>query len=67
MFYWTAFDDLQSESERGRVVRWTALERYASRYGFEVDELKRIVWTLQRKTITFWKNAHDRTGDSPST
>lgn len=60
--YWTAYSDLQHERppnlyEKGtgkpipQRIPWSAIARYATHHGMNVDELKRVIWACDSEFI----------------
>lgn len=56
--YWNAFVDLLTERTTRHSIPWSAIARYADHHGVDVDELKRVVWALD-KTLRDWWVAND--------
>ena len=55
--YWSAYADLQHErppAMPGRPsnrIPWSAIARYSTHHGLNVDELKRYIWALDSEFI----------------
>lgn len=53
--YWEAYQDLQSERHTPRgAIPITAILSYAQGYGLDPDQLKRIVWSVDRVLLKHW-------------
>ena len=58
--YWEAWRDLISERVQPRgPIPVTAIVQYALLYGLDPDELKRIVWKVDRVLLDHWKQQDD--------
>lgn len=55
MVYWEAYRDLISERRTPRgPIPALAIIHYADAYGLDRDQLKRIVWAVDRVLLEHW-------------
>ena len=60
LVYWEAYRDLISERRQPRgPIPALAVIQYADAYGLDRDELKRIVWSVDRVLTDHWKAQDD--------
>lgn len=47
-FYWSAFNDLLTETDRNGNIRWSALDRYAIRYNVQFEVFRYIIRAMEK-------------------
>lgn len=56
LIYWQAYRDLQTERRTPRgAIPVNAIFEYADRVGVDRDQLKRIVWEVDKTLLDHWK------------
>lgn len=47
-FYWSAFNDLLTDTDHNGNIRWSALDQYARRYNVKFETFRYIIRALER-------------------
>lgn len=47
-FYWSAFNDLLTDTDHNGNIRWSALDRYSRRYNVNFETFRYIIRALER-------------------
>lgn len=47
-FYWSAFNDLLTDTDLNGAIRWSSLDRYARRYSVNFETFRYIIRALER-------------------
>ena len=47
-FYWSAFNDLLTDTDQYGSIRWSALDQYARRYSVNFETFRYIIRALER-------------------
>ena len=47
-FYWSAFNDLMTDTDQYGSIRWSALDSYARRYSVNFETFRYIIRALER-------------------
>lgn len=56
LIYWQAYRDLQTERRTPRgALPVNAIFDYADRVGLDPDQLKRIIWEVDKTLLEYWK------------
>lgn len=47
-FYWSAFNDLLTDTDQLGNIRWTALDQYARRYNVQFETFRYIIRAMEK-------------------